>query len=424
MSEVLQLGGRSFVVGLYWTEPGAEVARDARKERAWTVDWRDQTGWVAKAEGVKGVDGVPSLAVLLAVYVGGGGGEDSEAGWIALLEADDGRFAVVRVREGMIVVGSDQVLDEEAEAEELVAIARAEGAEVYATAGKGSEGGLAYELDVESLAEEVGVAALRRRSGGGSGLRVAGLSAAFVLILVGGVWVMAPDFLMGLLGGADEAAAVVAVVEVNVSARINSVSLVRECGEAQVVWPPYMPAWEILAVECYGWFDEVELVGLRPELYGRGVMVVRWQLPGHYVAAIHRRIAEEHLAGWYLASVVETSAWAVVPLGVVLGSAEGERVPSYLEFRREVDRHLGMQGGSISYEVDGGVVSVIAILDHALGRIGEIVDAIPGFELVSLSRDGGRKWVLRARVVGGFEVVESRFIELATHVRQGHAKAF
>ena len=424
MSEVLQFGGRDFVVGLYWTEPGAEVARDARKERAWAVDWRDQTGWVAKAEGLKGVDGVPSLAVCLAVYVGGGGGEASEGGWIVLLEADDGRFAVVRVREGMIVVGSDQVLGEEAEAEELLAIARAEGAEVYATAGKGSEGGLAYELDVQSISKDVGAAGLRRGSGVGSGLRVAGLSAAFVVILVGGVWVIAPDFLKGLLGGADAVVTVVAEAEVYVSARIDSASLVRECGEAQVVWPPYMPAWEIRAVECYGWFEETELVDLRPDLYGRGVMVVRWELPGQYVAAVHRRIAEEHLAGWYLASVVKTSAWAVVPLGAVLGRAEGERVPSYLEFRREVDRHLGMQGGSIVYEGHGAVVRVTVILDHALGRIGELVAGIPGFELVSLSRDAGRKWVLRARVMEGFQLAESRFVELEGRVRQGHAQAF
>ena len=424
MSEVLQFGERAFVAGLYWTEPGAEVERAARRERAWVVDWRDQTGWVAKAEGLKGVEGVPSLAVALAVYLGGAGGEASEGGWIALLEAKDERFALVRVREGVIVSGSDLVLDEKGQAQELVAIARSEGAEVYATPGIGSEGGLAYELDVQGLSDDARAVGLRRGSGGQSRLRVTGLVGAFAVIVVGGVWVMAPNFVMGLLGGGGEVVRVIAEAEVEVSARIESASLVRECGAAQVAWPPYMPAWQIQSIECHGWFEEAELVGLRPELYGRGVMVVRWELPGQYVPAPHRRIAEEHLAGWYLASVVETSAWAVVPLGAVLGRAEGETVPSYLEFRRAVDRHLGMQGGSIVYDGEGGGVAVNVVLDHGLERIGELVDAIPGFELVSLSRDAGRHWLLRARVVAGFPLPESRFMELAGRVRQGQATAF
>ena len=413
MSEVLEFGGRRFVAGLYWVQPGAEVDRSARRARAWSVDWGEQTGWVPKEAGLRGVEGVPSLAASLAAYLPGSGGDGPESGWVALLKADNGRFALVRVRDGVIGAGGDEVFDEAATAIHAMSAARADGAEVYGTADAVTDG-VFLDVDVSALPEGEGEAGLKRGSGGTSGLRVAGLCLALVLLGVGAVAALAPDMLFGLFGGRDKAVLdVTSRQEAEVSARIDSGALVQACGAAQAEWLPYMPAWQRSSIACHGWFGEPELVGLRPELEGRAVMLVRWDLPGHYVAALHRRIAEEHLAAWYLASVVETSAWAVVPLGPVLGHADAQPALSYLAFRREVDRHLGMQGASIDYDEEPNGVEVTVGLGHGLGRIAQLVADIPGFEVVSLSQSGRGQWVLKARPVTGFLLKEGLFRQLA-----------
>lgn len=425
MSDVLEFGGRKFVAGLYWVPPGVEQDRAARRERAWWVEWGEQTGWVPRDAGLRGVDGVPSLAASMAEYLRGVADDGAESGWVALLKADDGRLALVRVREGVIGAGGDEVFRDAATAMASVGEARADGADVYETPGAVTDGGFVVEVDVAGLAEAGGDAGLKRGVGGTSRLRVALLSLALVALAAGGVAALAPDMLFGLFGGGKKS--VVSVVEeakADVFARIDSTALVEECGKAQVAWPPYLPAWQIRSIECHGWFDEVELIALRPELEGRAVMVVRWELPGQYVAALHRRIAEEHLTGWYLGSVVERSAWAVVPLGAVVGHAEGGPFLSYLEFRREVDRHFGMQGASIDYGGETDAVAVTVVLGQGLGRIAGLVDDIPGFELVSLSRGSGREWVLEARPVTGFDLEESLFFELASRARAGEAVAF
>lgn len=425
MSVVLQFGGRGYVAGLYWTQPGTEEDRESRRERAWTVEWGDQTGWVPKEAGLRGVDGVPSLAASVAAYLGGVGGDGPEGGWVALLQADDGRFALVRARDGAIVAGGDEVFDDAVTALDSLAGARADGADVYGTSGVVTDGSLVVEMDVAALPEDGREAGLKRAGGGGSPARVAALAGLLIVLAVGGVWLLAPDMLLGLFGGAKETAPMVAEQEDRpVFARIDSAALVQECGAAQVDWPPYLPAWQLRSIECHGWFGEVDVIALRPELEGRAVMVVRWDLPGQYVAAVHRRIAEEHLDGWFLGSVVERSAWAVVPLGSVLERSEGQGFPSYLEFRRDVDRHLGMQGGQIDYGGDAHVVTVTVVLGHGLGRIASLVDDIPGFELVSLSRGAGGEWVLSARSLTGVQVAESIFQRLDGKARRGEAVFF
>lgn len=421
MSEVLEFSGRAFVAGLFWADPGEDADRAARRQRAWSVAWAGQTGWVPKDARLRGVTGVPSLAACVAGLVGSAAGR-SERGAVAALRADDDRVALVRIRDGTIVRGGDEVFETGEAAADSLGTARAEGAEVFGTPGAVADGGGFVELDPAELAGEGSAAGLERTGGGSSPLRVAGGSLALLAVVAAGVWVVAPGMVAGLFGG-GETSAVQAIVEqeADVLARIDSVALVEECGAAQVQWPPYLPAWEIRSIDCHGWFEEPELIGLRPELEGRAVMVVRWALPGQYVAALHRRIAEEHLGGWYLASVVETGAWAVMPLGPVLGRAEGEPSLSYLAFRREVDRHLGMQGARIDYAGESEAVAVTVVLGHGLGRIARLVGDIPGFELVSLSRGGGGAWVLKARPVAGFEVRESVFRELADRVRAGEA---
>ncbi len=424
MTEVVVLGGRRFVAGLFWTKPGAEIDPKGRRQWAWSVELGEQTGWIPKEAGLRGLEGAPSLAASLAEHIGGSGDDDA-AGWVALLAAEDGRSALVRMKDGAIRTDGDQVFENAETAEDTVASARAEGAQVYGTAGAITDGGGWLEVDVGRLPEGGDEAGLKRTGSGKSRLKVAGLSAAFLLLGVGAVAMLAPDMLFGLVGGGQKAVMdVVEVVEAEVSARIENGALVRACSDAEAEWPPYMPAWELTSVACYGWFLETELIGLRPELEGRAVMLVRWELPGKYVAALHRRIAEEHLAAWYLASVVERRAWAVVLLDPVLGRAEGEAALPYLEFRRQVDRHLGMQGAHIDYSDKSGVVEVTVGFSRGLGRIEPVVADVPGFELVSLSRSGRGMWVLKGRQVASVWLKESLYWELAGKGSGGKVAAF
>ena len=269
------------------------------------MEWGEQTGWAAKQDGLRGVDGAPSLAAQVAAYLETAGGEGSESGWVALLKADNGRFALVRVREGTIGTDGDEVFGDAGTALQSVAAARAEGAEVYGTAGTVTDGSLVVEIDPAVLPDADRRGGLSRGGGGVSASRAVLLSGALLLLVAGGAAAIAPDALFGLLGGGREAAVnVLPQRDPQVSARIDSAALVAACGAALADRPPYMPAWRISGIECHGRFEELELVGLRPELQGRAVMVVRWELQGEYVAALHRRIAEEHLSAWYVASVV------------------------------------------------------------------------------------------------------------------------
>ena len=85
---VLTVGGRRFAAELYWLERegAASVARNARAfKRPWHVHWGGQTGYAADEESPKGC---PSLAASLQAHIG-------VPTWMALVEADDGRLALV-----------------------------------------------------------------------------------------------------------------------------------------------------------------------------------------------------------------------------------------------------------------------------------------------------------------------------------------
>ena len=126
-------------------------------------------------------------------------------------------------------------------------------------------------------------------------------------------------------------------------------------------------------------------------------------------------------------SAQRAAIWASnmrLPLGPVLGHAEDEPSLPYLAFRREVDRHLGMQGTRIDYGGESEAVAVTVGLSHGLGRIARLVADIPGFELVSLSQRGRGEWVLEARPVAGFQLKESLFLELAGDPSAGAAVSF
>ena len=77
----------------------------------WHVHWGDQTGYAADEEGP---GGCPSLAASLHAHIGA-------PFWMALVEADDGRLALVKAREGAILADGDEVFPDRAGALEAFA---------------------------------------------------------------------------------------------------------------------------------------------------------------------------------------------------------------------------------------------------------------------------------------------------------------
>ena len=95
------IGRRRFAAGLYWLErEGAgSVARNARAfKRPWHVHWGGQTGYAADEESPKGC---PSLAASLQARI-------AATTWMALVEADDGRLALVKARDGAFLADGDE----------------------------------------------------------------------------------------------------------------------------------------------------------------------------------------------------------------------------------------------------------------------------------------------------------------------------
>ena len=153
---VLRLGGRRYVAGLFWLERGgaASAARNARAfGRPWHVHWGEQTGYAADEEDPAGC---PSLAASLQAHIGA-------PFWMALVEATDGRIALVKARDGAILADGDEVFADRAAALEAFARSRDVGWALHATPGL-VEGEVA-ELDPAALPSDraMGLVAARWR---------------------------------------------------------------------------------------------------------------------------------------------------------------------------------------------------------------------------------------------------------------------
>ena len=202
--------------------------------------------------------------------------------------------------------------------------------------------------------------------------------------------------------GLNPAAVIEPLPEPKLAVAVDSVALIEACRQALIDYPPWLPAWRIESLTCAARLEDPELAALRPELVGHAVMLARWRLgPGH-AEPLHRQLAEQHLSRWYAASVVDTRAWAVLPLGLVLHISD--RAPlSFLVFRRAVDRELGLRGARIDY-ARGPQGGWTVRIGHP-GPLSNLADlfreaaGLAGLEITGLDRgpDGG--WRLHGRPV-------------------------
>ena len=421
---MLTVSGRRFAAGLYWLERGnaASVARSARAfGRPWHVHWGEQTGYAADEEEP---GSCPSLTASLQAHI-------AAPFWMALVEADDGRLALVKARDGAMLADGDEVFPDRASALAAFERSRDVGWALYATPGLVE--GEVLEIDHAALADDPAMrlvaAPLARLS-----LPKVGRFLALAAVVAGAavMWSYREN-VWRLVAGPEPVAETEAPVEPPVTAALDAGVLIAGCRQALFDHPPYLPAWRTEQVSCEGRFADVALIAARPELEDRAVLVVRWRLEtgqGNSLVRpepLHRRIAEAHLSDWYAASVAGARAWAVMPLEPVLRltTAAGERPgtpPSFLEFRREVDRQFGARGTRIEYpgqSADGIEVRIATRRPPA--ALAEAVAAVPGLELVRLVQDAAGEWRLEGRRVSPLSIPKSRFEELAKPATQGNA---
>ena len=413
---VLGIGGRRFAAGLYWLERGnaASVARNARAfRRPWHVHWGGQTGYAADDEEPQGC---PSLAASLQAHIG-------TPSWMALVEADDGRVALIKARDGSILADGDEVFADKDTALEAFERVRDSGWSLHATADLVD--GEVTEIDPASLSDDpamhlVSAPFLM------PGLPKAGRFLALAAIVAGAgfVW-MERETLWTLIAGPEQVAeAEQEPVEPPVAAVLDTGALIAGCREALMAYPPWMPAWRTEFISCEGRFGDIALVGVRPELDDRAVLTVRWRLGSGRPEPVHRRIAETHLSEWYAASVTGDRAWAAMPLEPVLRLSDGtwSSPPSLLEFREAVDRQFGARGTRIEYPAQGDGIEVRIATGRVPFRLADAIAAVPGMELVRLTRDSRGEWLLEGRRVSPVSMPRERFEVVARSLTQSVAK--
>ena len=432
---VLTVGGRRFAAGLYWLDRGgaASVARNARAfKRPWHIHWNGQTGYAADEESPQAC---PSLAASLQAHIATGELPGTPT-WMALVEADDGCIALVKARDGAFLADGDEVFSERAAA--LDAFERSRdvpgsssgpgrspvpgsspvGWALHATPGLVE--GEVTEIDPASLVDDP---AMRLAAAPLSvlGLPKVGRFLALAVMVAGAAFVwMERETLWRFFAGTEQAVeAEQEPVEPPVTAALDAGALLAGCRQALMAHPPYMPAWRTERISCEGRFGDFSLIGVRPELEDRAVLTVRWRLGSGRPEPLHRRIAEAHLSEWYAASVTGDRAWAAMPLTPVLrlSDAAGEHPgtpPSLLDFREAVDRQFGVRAARIEYPAQGDGVELRVTTRRVPFRLADAIEAVPGLELVRLTRDSAGEWRLEGRRISPLSMPRERF-EQVTH---------
>ncbi len=436
---VLTVGGHRFAAGLYWLERGgtASVARNARAfKRPWHVHWGGQTGYAADEESPQAC---PSLAASLQAHIATGELPDTPT-WMALVEADDGRLALVKARDGAFLADGDEVFSERAAA--LDAFERSRdvpgsssgpgrspvsgssagpghspvGWALHATPGLVE--GEVTEIDPASLVDDP---AMRLAAAPLSvlGLPKVGRFLALAVMVAGAAFVWTQrETLWTLIAGPERVVeAEQEPVEPPVTAVLDAGALLAGCRQALMAHPPYMPAWRTERVSCEGRFADLSLIGVRPELEDRAVLTVRWRLGSGRPEPLHRRIAEAHLSLWYAASVTGDRAWAAMPLAPVLRLSDASP-PSLLDFREAVDRQFGARAARIEYPAQGDGVELRVTTRRVPFRLADAIEAVPGLELVRLTRGGAGEWLLEGRRISPLSMPRERFEQMTQPVTQ------
>ena len=405
------IGGRKFAAGLDWLDRKsvAETAREARKGgSAWCSYHGRQTGY---ADGWADDEaGTPALAAVLSAWI-------EEDIWMALARADDGRCALVQVRNGQMLANGDRVFAsvELAHARAMADLAADGGHrwKLYATPDTvdGAEVIEIGHLPSEGLLRPAPLAGVTRK-------RVSRAAAAVVVAGVGlAAWGYRNAIVELILGAPEEARTAEQKPEPTIAATIDSAALVAGCREAIRRHTPGMPGWELRNLSCTARFEDSKLVAVRPVLKGHPVLVARWAMRGNGEEALLRRVAERHLTEWRAArpegelegSVVGREAWVAVALPPVTVEAPAARPPSRLALRASLDRRFGLRAWRLEHARDGGPTRIV--MREPLSVVGALVEEVRGFEVTRLARGNGG-WVIEGRRADPVEMTRVRFAKL------------
>ena len=404
---VISVNGVKFAVGLDWLPKGnfVKTILEARKGGStWFVDYEGRTGFAG--EGSEYEEGMPVLAAALREVI-------PEDVWMAVIQADDGRCALVQVRDGVILANGDRLLASADEARQALAQIDVSGWAVYSSA---------RVIPGAQLLEAPGL-------GGRAGLKrvpfsgVTRATAVRVAVLAGtlgslaGVWGFRVELLELVLGPPVKTEAVVEGAEPQISAVIDSGALVAGCREAMRRHTPGIPGWVRSGLSCSARFGDAALLALRPALQGRPVLVVRWRMRPGGEESVLRQVAERQLAEWKVSrfqgelegSVVGRDAWIAVLLPAVVVEASGMVVPGAKALRAKLDRSFGLRAGTLEHGEKSGVIRIV--IKEPLSRIAALVEGVPGFEVTKLSR-GGSGWVIVGRRARPVTMRETGFAAL------------
>ena len=238
-----------------WSGGGAaSVARNARAfGRPWHVHWDEQTGYAADEEEP---GGCPSLAASLQAHIGA-------PFWMALVEATDGRIALVKARDGAILADGDEEFADRAAALEAFARSRDVGWALHATPGL-VEGEVA-ELDPAALPSDRAMGLVAAPLARLSLPRVGRFVALAALVAGAAVLWTQREALWRLVAGPEPVAETEQVaVDPPVTVALDAAALIAGCRQALAAHPPWLLAWRTERIACEGRFADAALIGARP----------------------------------------------------------------------------------------------------------------------------------------------------------------
>ena len=401
---VLTINGQQWVVGLEWIQgtSARRLARAARAEETPYVVVLSEESAVVPADDGDPSD-MPSLAAALQRAI-------EEPNWTAAVEDDEkGQIAIVRVEDGLIAAGGEEVLQDREIAHE--ALRNASGP-VFATAGLRIEGARIITSAMLTDVPEIRVELLPDTSVPWGLITKAAVA---VTLVAGGIagWMMR-DEIMELIYGPPPAPAQVQE-ETKVKVAFDGTALVDACARALEVKPAGLAGWELTEILCEAEFGNRDVVAQARQMRGRSGVMLKWVLtPGHD-AAVHRRLMSDHVAAWAFGQVDAKTAWAFMPLQPVLVEWDGPAKPEFAALRAAVDRNAGPWAESLAYKRDrNGNWSITMEGPGPIARLDEALARIDGIEILRIRRAGAGVWRVEARTTVTRTIGESAFIRITT----------
>lgn len=390
--------GKRWAVGLDWVDRTGTVAvaQTARRlDYRWIVPRDAQTGFALDHPDHDA--GLPSLAACLAEII-------PVETWMALIEGQGGRFALIKVTQGGVLADGDTYHDRPEPAIDAWNRAAGQGFALYASASLPID---ATDLDLDELVPEAryGLAPAPLHA---LTLRRAAAAAAVLLVAAAAlVAVLYAEEIAELLFPAPKPAVEQPPPEPTVRAAIDSVALVAGCRRALRDRPLLLPGWTVQSLRCHAALAEPALTAVAGDLFQRPALVVQWRLEGARRGSVYREIALAHLKGWSLAQVTATAAWGVERLPPVMVEVAGDPPPT-LAWRRALDRRAGPRATRLEYVSGANVQAVRVETGQSLGALAQWLASVPALEVTVLRRNGSG-WQLDARRTSPVELRESVF---------------